>query len=136
MDSGTSQGPYSAYADSVSPSNLLALYDGTGYYEHITYAQATTYPGIGVIVPDATNNIIVVNEIAGLNIQQVIYVGPASASPTPTVTMTPSITPTPSPVGFQFGTFTVGSSGAAPTDYADVGTASVSYTHLTLPTKA
>ena len=76
MDAGTSQGPYSAYADSVSPSNLLALYDGSGYFEHLTYSQVTAYPGVAVVVPDATTNIIVVNEIAGLNIQQVIYVGP------------------------------------------------------------
>ena len=123
MDAGTSQGPYSAYADSVSPSNLLALYDGTGYYQHITFAQATTPPGIGVIVPDSALNVVVVNEIAGLNIQQVIFVGVPSVTPSPTVTLSPSVTPSPSPVGYQFGTYTAGSPGSAPTPYTDSTTA-------------
>ena len=57
----------------------------------------------------------------------------ASITPTPSITptisttasisRTPSVTPSNSAVGFQFGTFTTGAPGSAPTDYGDSTTA-------------
>ena len=70
MDSGSSLGPYDAYYDSVSPSNLLTLYYGGGLATGLTYSQVTTYPGVWVLVPDVASSVVIVNTINSA--QQVI----------------------------------------------------------------
>ena len=82
MDSGIAQGPYNAYYDSVSPSNVLTLYYGGGNATGLTYSQVTTFPGVGVVVPDSASNVTIVN--TSNSNQQVIMLATQTPTQTPT----------------------------------------------------
>ncbi len=102
LSSGTSPGPYTIYYDTVtspcvvpSPSNILAIFDGNGALaQNLTYTQLTTGSGVPVIVPDGAVTIVLVNNIANLNIPQCIIIPNPTPTPTPTSTVTQTPTPT------------------------------------------
>ena len=139
MDSGVAVGPYNAYYDSVSPSNVLTLYYGGGNATGLTYSQVTTFPGVGVSVPDGASNVIIVN--TSNSNQQVLMLATQTPTQTPTYTPTPTNTstptqtstttltatqtqtPTPTTPAIQFGTYTANSPGSAPTPYTESSTA-------------
>jgi hypothetical protein len=90
MDTGVALGPYNAYYNSVSPSNILSLYYGGGGATGLTYSQVTTFPGVGAVVPDDASSVIMVN--TSNSNQQVIMLATQTPTQTPTYTPTPSIT--------------------------------------------
>lgn len=102
LSSGTSPGPYTIYYDTVtspcvvpSSSNILAIFDGNGALaQNLTYTQLTTGSGVPVIVPDGAVTIVLVNNIANLNIPQCIIIPNPTPTPTPTSTVTQTPTPT------------------------------------------
>ena len=95
VDSTTSPGPFSAYANSVDPANLLQLYDYSGYFKSLPLSKVTTSPGVYVIIPDNCTQVVMVNEIGDTNVQAVDLV--ITPTPTTTPTNTSSVTPTPTP---------------------------------------
>ena len=99
MDSGVAVGPYNAYYDSVSPSNVLTLYYGGGNATGLTYSQVTTFPGVGVSVPDGASNVIIVN--TSNSNQQVLMLATQTPTQTPTYTPTPTNTTTPTNTSTQ-----------------------------------
>lgn len=81
ITSGTSQGPYSVYYDTVSPSNFATL-QSTGLNAiNIPYSTLATIDGVDVSVPDSSSTIILYNELC--NIQK-SYIIPAITTTTTT----------------------------------------------------
>jgi hypothetical protein len=104
MDTGAAEGPYNAYYNSVSPSNVLTLYYGGGNATGLTYSQVTTFPGVGVSVPDGASNVIIVN--TSNSNQQVLMLATQTPTQTPTYTPTPTNTATPTSTSTQTPTTT------------------------------
>ena len=86
---GTSSGPYSAYYDSVNPSNYATRVSTNAPATGITYNDLTTGQGVNVFIPDGGNSVILYNELCSSDITYLL--------PTPTPTPTPTATPTPTP---------------------------------------
>ena len=99
LTSGTSQGPYDVYYNTISSSNYVTIYGTNENAIDVSYYNLTTDNsndgkiGLPIIVPDSTTQIILVNKIAGLNIPQ--YIPLPTPTPTPTATVTPTSTVTP-----------------------------------------
>ena len=109
LTSGTDQGPYNIYYDSVSVGTLADLFGTSNKAENLTLSQVQS--GVVIEVPDNANKIIFFNtnpdvakdcptnqEIFTLSSQPTSTPIPTSTStPIPTYTPVPTQTPTPTP---------------------------------------
>lgn len=92
LTSGTSNGPYTIYYDSVNVANIATIVSSATPASGLTYNNV--YPnGVNVSVPSFTTSLIVYNTSCNDSDSFVI------PTPTPTPTETPTPTPTPTEVG-------------------------------------
>jgi hypothetical protein len=98
LTSGTSNGPYTIYYDSVNLANIATIVSSATPASGLTYNNV--YPnGVNISVPSFTTSLIVYNTSCNDSDSFVI------PTPTPTPTATPTPTPTPTEVGdlcFEF----------------------------------
>ncbi len=93
LTGGTSPGPYSAYYDSVNPSNYATRVSTNSIATGMTYNDLTTGQGVNVSIPDNSISIILYNQLCSTDIELIF----PTPTPTPTPTATPTATPTPTP---------------------------------------
>ena len=132
----TGQNLYQKPTDGTTPTVSAQLYTdvactavwnpGIGSNAWFKLGRLSTYWGVEVSIGGVIQNVVDCSTIISTTPSATITPTPSitpTISTTASVSRTPSVTPSNSAVGFQFGTFTTGAPGSAPTDYGDSTTA-------------